>query len=189
MSQREIGPVDVARVLDAAKVKYVLVGAHATNGYTGRPRATVDVDLIVQFPKKASQAIARAFPRLRMKDTPVVIRFIDGDQEAIDLLKPNTSKLWPALMKHALSLVVDGYTVRVPSVEGVLAAKFSAMVSIGRRLADKMIDGGDFIRVVEANPTLDAELLERFGDLVYPGGGKEILKLVADARAGRRLEF
>ena len=27
------------------------------------------------------------------------------------------------------------------------------------------------------------------GELVYPGGGEEILKLVADARAGKRLEF
>lgn len=189
MQNREIGPIDVARVLDAANVKYVLVGAHATNGYTGRPRATVDVDMIVQFPKKASEAIAKAFPHLRMKDTPVVIRFFDDDQEAIDLMKSNTSKLWPALLKHSTLLRVDQYKLRVPTVEGVLAAKFSAMVSIGRRMPDKMIDGGDFIRVCEANDAIDESLLQELGDLVYPGGGKEILKLVADAKAGKRLEF
>jgi hypothetical protein len=31
MTDRDILPVDVARVLDKAKVRYVLVGAHAAN--------------------------------------------------------------------------------------------------------------------------------------------------------------
>src|SRR5437764_14536219 len=94
MQGREIGPVDVAKVLRAAGVRYVIVGAHALNGYTGRPRATVDVDAVVQFPKKAANAIAAAFPTLQMRDTPVVTRFMDGDTEAIDLMKPAGCKLW-----------------------------------------------------------------------------------------------
>src|SRR5438094_5323896 len=89
MQRRDIGPAEVARVLNSAKVKYVLVGAHAANGYLGRPRNTLDVDVVVQFPKKASDAIAKAFPQLKMIDTPVVIRFKtpEGD-EAIDVMKP-----------------------------------------------------------------------------------------------------
>src|SRR6266513_6559427 len=75
MQKRDITPTDVARVLDAAKVRYVLVGAHAANGYLGRPRNTVDVDVIVEFPKKAAQAIAKAFTHLAMVDTPAVTRF------------------------------------------------------------------------------------------------------------------
>ena len=74
MQNRDIGPADVARVLNAAKLKYVLVGAHAANGYLGRPRNTVDVDVIVQFPKKASAVIAKAFAGLTIQDTPVVTR-------------------------------------------------------------------------------------------------------------------
>jgi hypothetical protein len=53
MNDRMIGPADVARVLEKAKLKYVLVGGHAVNGYSGRPRSTVDVGVVVQFPKKA----------------------------------------------------------------------------------------------------------------------------------------
>jgi hypothetical protein len=52
MQKREIGPADVARVLNKAKVRYVLIGGHAANGYLGRPRFTVDVDVVVQYPKK-----------------------------------------------------------------------------------------------------------------------------------------
>src|SRR5205085_9899094 len=118
MQNRPIGPDDVARVLNAAKIKYVIVGAHATNGYTGRPRATVDVDVIVQFPKKAAKAIAAAFPKLQMQDTPVVTRFRDEDNEAIDLMKPTGSLLWPRLLKDAVELKIGRNTLRVPTLEG-----------------------------------------------------------------------
>ena len=189
MHDRPIGPADVARVLKEAGIPYVIVGAHAANGYTGRPRATVDVDVIVRHPKKAARAVAAAFPSLQVQDTPVVTRFKDADHEAIDLMKPAGSKLWTRLIKESRDVVIGGASVRIPVLEGVLAAKFCAMVSPLRRLADKQQDGVDFLRMVEANETVDDNLAEELGELVYAGGGKEILKLIADARAGKRLEF
>src|SRR5438477_9534609 len=104
MAGKEITPQAVARVLREAGVNYVLVGAHATNGYTGRPRATIDVDVVVQFPKKAARAISEAFPQLQMRDTPVVTRFMNGPDEAIDLMKPGTSKLWARLLKETRAI-------------------------------------------------------------------------------------
>jgi hypothetical protein len=71
MQNRPIGPADVARVLKEAGMKYVIVGAHAANGYTGRPRATVSryrrlpdkkqdaVDFIRMI--EANQTIDRAY--------------------------------------------------------------------------------------------------------------------------------
>ena len=63
------------------------------------------------------------------------------------------------------------------------------MTSPARRLLDKQQDGLDFARIVSVNDAIDLGLLESLGELVYAGGGKEILKLVADVRAGKRLEF
>src|SRR5687768_4138050 len=94
MHGKDISPAAVARTLRLAEVRYVLVGAHAANGYTGRPRATVDVDVVVQSPTKAAKAVAAAFPQLQMQPLPHVIRFMDGDTEAIDLIKPVGSRLW-----------------------------------------------------------------------------------------------
>lgn len=185
----EVTPASVARILRLGGVKYVLVGAHATNGYTGRPRATVDVDVIARHPKKAAKAIATAFPNLTMRDTPVVTRFMDGDVEAIDVMKPVASKLWSRLLTESREVRIGNENVRIPVLEGVLAAKLSAMASPHRRQADKLIDGGDFIRIVEANAKINLDLLIELGDLVYAGGGKFIVKLVSDARAGKRLEF
>jgi hypothetical protein len=188
MQGKEISPADVARVLDAAKVTYVLVGAHAANGYTGRPRATVDVDVVVQFPKKAARAIT-SYPHLQIRDTPVVTRFMQGDVEAIDLMKPDSSKLWARLLNESIAVKIDHVYVRIPVLEGVLAAKFAAMMSPHRREPDKLIDGGDFGRMVEANERIDVNLLRELGELVDAGGGDFIAKLASDARAGRRLEF
>ncbi len=189
MHGKDISPADVARVLRKAGVKYVLVGAHAANGYTGRPRTTIDVDVVVQFPKKAAKAIAAAFPRLQMRDTPVVIRFMDGDVEAIDLMKPIGSKLWARLLKETSEVTIEGENIVIPVLEGVMAAKFAAMVSPHRRQGDKLIDGGDFVRIVEANARINLALLTELGELVFAGGGAFVQKLVEDARAGRRLEF
>jgi predicted nucleotidyltransferase len=189
MHGKDIQLADVARVLRTAGLRYVVVGAHAANGYTGRPRMTIDVDVVVQFPKKAAKAVAAAFPDLVMRDTPVVIRFMAGEDEAIDLMKPIGSKLWARLLKETRQIDVNGEPVHIPSLEGVLAAKFAAMASPHRRMLDKQQDGVDFGRIVVANQQIDLPLLEHLGELVYSGGGAAIVQLVADARAGRRLEF
>ena len=48
---------------------------------------------------------------------------------------------------------------------------------------------GYAVRMIEANPQTDLSLLEELGELVFPGGGAFILRLVDDVRAGRGLEF
>ena len=189
MQGRPIGPEDVARVLRLAGVAYVLVGAHAANGYTGRPRATVDVDVVVRHPKRAAAAIAAAFPHLTMQDTPVVIRFKDQTHEAIDLMKASASKLWPELIKRSTEIQMGSERVRVPLVEGVLAAKFASMSSAGRKRVDKQQDGVDFLRVVDANEKIDLGVLHQLGELIFTGGGAEVVALIAQARRGEQLRF
>jgi len=186
---RLIGPDDVARILRNAGIKYVIVGAHAINGYTGRPRATVDVDVIAQHPKKAAKAISAEYPHLDMKDTPVVIRFTDKGDEVIDVMKPNSAPLWPRLLKDAREIKIGRKTMRIPTLEGALAAKFASMRSLLRRVPDRQQHAVDFIRVIEANEEIDLSLLEELGELVYAGGGTDVLKLVAEARAGRTLNI
>jgi hypothetical protein len=42
-----ITPLQVIRVLNAAKVRFMLLGAHGLSGWMGKPRATEDVDVLV----------------------------------------------------------------------------------------------------------------------------------------------
>jgi hypothetical protein len=124
-----------------------------------------------------------------MRDTPVVTRFMDGDTEAIDLMKPAGCKLWPRLLKEARELKIGSESIRVPKLEGVLAAKFTSMTSPWRRPGDRHVDAGDFIRMIEANAKIHMKLLEELGELVYPGGGAQLVKMIADVRAGKTLEI
>ena len=42
-----IAPLDVVRVLNQAKISFVLVGFHGVGSWMDKPRATEDVDFIV----------------------------------------------------------------------------------------------------------------------------------------------
>jgi len=53
---------------------------------------------------------------------------------------------------------------------------------------DRMQDAVDFSRAAKLHRKIDRELLRELGGLVYAGGGDAILKLIEDARAGRRLD-
>jgi hypothetical protein len=189
MHGRDIRPVDVFRVLNAAKLRAVLVGAHAINARSGDPRTTIDVDIIAEKPKRVSDVLRAAFPTLSMEDHPVVIRFKDEKHEAIDVIKPSASALFKRALKQTEHLKIEGVEILIPDLETTIALKFASMVGPARQLPDKYTDARDFILIVKQGKNSKENLLSELGELVYAGGGKEILKLVADARAGRRLEF
>src|SRR4051812_10403250 len=118
MQGQELGPADVARVLNAAGGEFVLVGAYAIAGYNGRPRATVDVDVVASSPKKATAALKAAFPDLQVEDHPVVTRFKRSGEEVIDVIKPASAKLFRRLLNLNRVIKMGGEAVRVPTLEG-----------------------------------------------------------------------
>ena len=99
-----IAPLDVIRVLNRAKISFVLVGFHGVGAWMDKPRATEDVDVIVasRHHKKAIQALRKAFPRLAQEDYPVVTRFRDPETRkvAIDVIKPNQQLFREAVQAH-----------------------------------------------------------------------------------------
>lgn len=189
----KITPVDVARVLEAAQVRYVLVGAHAINAYSGRPRATQDVDVLTDAPRKAAAALGEAYPHLVPRDTPAVINFFDGDKIVLDVIKARPVPLFRKLVRGATRVELDGEMLPVPSIEGVLATKFKSMTSPTRPVGDRLIDAGDFAKVIQAADAMtipvDLDRLCEYGELCYAGGGKHVLEHIADVRAGRMLQL
>jgi hypothetical protein len=92
-------------------------------------------------------------------------------------------------LKLTKSIQLGEIDILVPEQEAMLALKFAAMVMPTRRLEDRYIDARDFLLIAKSIATPDLTKLAELGELVYAGGGRELLKLVDDARAGRRLEF
>src|SRR5947209_20619187 len=74
-----VTPEAVIRVLNQAKVKFILMGTHGIGGWRSEPRATQDVDVLIlkSHHRKAVAAIKKAFPSLAMQDLPAVTRFVD----------------------------------------------------------------------------------------------------------------
>jgi hypothetical protein len=184
-------PLEVVKVLQKAKIPFILAGAHGIFGWMGvnEARPTKDVDVIVaaRYHRKAVQRLIEAFPSLEAVDLEVVTRLrrSGSDDILIDVMKPTA--LYREAFKHTHTVTSGKLSYRVPALEMALAMKFGPMVSGTREDVKKLIDSADFIRMVRANQEIDLELLRRLGDLVYKGGGTEILELVRRVRNGETL--
>jgi hypothetical protein len=186
-----ISPQQVIAILNQAKVPFVLVGAYGLAGWM-EPRATQDVDVVVALRqvKKAVRLLLAAFPKVEAEDVEVVVRLRDPTTEkvVIDVMKP-VQQPYREIFKHTTKVTVKGQEYRVPSLEMALTCKFAPMIRLGRVDAKKYQDAHDFIVMVEQNSDIDLEKLEALGELIYSGGGKEILELVRRVRAGEKLSL
>lgn len=185
-----IPPLDVIRILNAAGVRFMLVGLHGIGGWLRKPRATEDVDVLVaaRSHKKAIQALLAAFPHLKAEDHEVVTRLRDPEtgDVLIDVMKPN-QPLFREAIKHTHPVEAGGQTYNIPTLEAALAMKFAPMISLNRAGRDRLQDAHDFMYIVDNNPDIDLEQLAVFGQLVYNGGGVEIVDKVRQVRAGETL--
>ncbi len=185
-----ITPLQVIRVLNAAKVRFMLLGAHGLSGWMGKPRATEDVDVLVgtRGHKKAVRTLLTAFPHLQAEDNPAVTRLRDPETGTIviDVMKAN-QPLYLDALKHTHTVESGGQRYQVPSLELALATKFAAMISLTRTEKDKFQDAHDFMYILDTNPDIDLVKLHALGQLVHNGGGDEIVEKVRQVWAGERL--
>jgi hypothetical protein len=181
---------EVIGSLNKAGINFVLAGAHGLAGWRQEARATEDVDVIVmaRHQKKAVRALLESFPQLEADDQEVVIRLKDpiANKVRIDVMKTN-QPLFGAAFKNIEKTTIEKQPCKIPSLEMALAMKFAPMVSLMRADYKKYMDAADFIRIVNVNADIDLTKLEELGDLVYPGGGKEVLEKVRQIRAGEKL--
>lgn len=86
--------------------------------------------------------------------------------------------------------VVMGRSYRIPKLEMALVSKFAVMVSPCRDQDKRLIDGGDFVNIVVNNlADIRINKLRRLANLVHQDGGAQILKMIEDIKAGRRIQF
>lgn len=185
-----VAPADIIPVLHESGVRFILMGNYGISGWRSEPRATEDVDFLVRTRdhRKAVRALQNAFPQLQVMDYPVVTRFLDPVTRTplIDLMKPNLPLFKVAFRQTILD--AEGYLI--PNLEFALACKFAAMVSPNRADEKKFLDAADFTSIARKNlPAIRQARLRRLGERVYSGGGAEIIGLVEDIKAGRRIVF
>jgi hypothetical protein len=185
-------PLDVIRLLNRAKIPFVLVGAYGIAGWLNEPRATQDVDVIVptRRVKNAVAILLKAFPHLEAVDVPVVTRLRkrSSDVVAIDIMKP-VQQPYREVFKNKKVITAEKQRYAVPTLEMALAMKFSAMTSLYRAPKEKFQDAHDFIQMAIINPDLDREKLADLASLIYPEGGKDVLAMIDKAQAGEMINL
>jgi hypothetical protein len=191
-------PVDLRRLiqaLSAQKIRFVLTGAQAIGGWTGRPRATKDVDILVKPGRnltRAVKAVRELYPQLEVREfAGVWAFFVPGEKDSvIDITYPHRPDLAETLA-HPVWVEDRGLRYRIPALEAALANKYGAMLTPTRNLEKRGQDVVDFRLMVkhsldEGQQAIDLERLAVLGEKVWPGGGgEEILRLVEQVKAGR----
>lgn len=197
-------PVDlrvVLQTLTSKKIPFVLTGAHGIGGWTGRPRSTKDIDILVKGGRnhaRAVKAIKELYPELETKDHGGVIAFyVPGDIDSVidvtfplrdDQIETLSNPTWTE--NEAM-----GLRYRVPSLEEALANKYGAMLTPARASRKRRQDIIDFEYMVQhsmdkGRKPIDLDRLEVLGNKVWPGGGgKEILRLVDEVKAGKAINL
>jgi hypothetical protein len=187
-----ITPSAVIPVLNAAGVRFMLVGAHGIGGWMNAPRTTEDVDIVVgvRGDKKAVRVLLAAFPTLEADEHDIVtrLRHRDTKKVMIDVIKPH-EPLFRAAFKHTHAVKAYGESFSIPSLEFALAMKFASMIGPNRIYEKKLLDAHDFILMVKSNPEIAMDILAELGQLVYNGGAAEIVEKVRQVRAGERMKI
>jgi hypothetical protein len=198
MKKEESAKIDLHRILRALsgkRIPFVLTGAHAIGTWTGQPRATHDVDILVKIGRnhaRAVKAIRELYPHLEVRILPGVTAFlVPGEtRSAIDISYPHRADIVETLAS-AVWAEDHGLRYRIPDLEAAVANKYGAMLTLGRDPGKRLQDAADFTKMVQysfekGQRPLDLTRLCDLGEKVWPGGGgDEILGLVEQVKRGK----
>ena len=187
-----VNPLEVAAIFEKEKMAYVLIGGHMLSYYTGTARATVDVDFIIRGAdfSRASAAIDKAYKQFKQNDRVYHVTYDSNqpnikDPERIDLVRDNFPLFREVVQSYSVTIRSGEQTIKIPTPEAAIALKFAASISPNRGDENKPVDNADLLRLVRAKPNLNIKALTKLGDLVYSGGGKELVSIVSDIQAGK----
>lgn len=126
--------IEVCRHLQAAGVRYILVGGHAVR-LNGIVRATEDVDLLVPFDTDNGAKLVNGLGFLesareidpawfsREANEPDIQNIRVADRILIDILFAANGETYESLQPHVRVMEVDGVRIPVLDIEGLLKAK------------------------------------------------------------------
>ena len=184
----------VLQFLRAKKIPFILTGTYGIAAWTGRPRATRDVNILTRAGRNHSRAantLRTEFPSLETRQVAEGIDFfLPGKKERlIDVAYPHRRDLAETL-ETSLWVQDGGLRYRVPTLEAALANKYGAMLTSSREFVQRMQDLVDFCYMVrhsldDGRQPIHLKKLKALGEKVKPGGGNEVLRFVQEAQSDK----
>jgi hypothetical protein len=185
----DIPPLEVAKILNRMKVFHVFVGGVIVGCWTGDPRATEDVDLILGKGapvRKIVAAIVKIRKDLKSTIYPSVIRFAGksptGQRNLIDLIRPYDG-VYSHAEEYFVDITVQGIPVRIPTPEMLVVMKYAAATSLTRAPLKQAQDMIDLKTVVLAQTTLDLVIVRRLANFIGPTLGAKLIRLIKRTRS------
>jgi hypothetical protein len=195
MDQRAAMLGVLLEVLAEVGAEHCLIGGIAV-GYHSRPRATIDVDMLI--PARSSMRIAQALERrgyVVSKDQGMLRVYppggVPGKDEAIaDLVEREANPTLREAARASEQAVVLGHPVRLVQRGALVALKFQAAVSPTRRIDDRYIDVGDIGRILRTKFDASDEIVAlAIADTIYTGARDDLSRMIDDLRNNRPVKL
>jgi hypothetical protein len=106
-------------------------------------------------------------------------------------IMPHAHSADSSKLARPMKVEEDRSSFRIPVLETAVANKYGASLTADRDAGERAQDVVDFCWMVkhsedESRDPIDLDRLAALGELVWPGGGgEEIVRLVAEANAGK----
>ena len=170
-------------VLSATGSDHVLIGGLAV-GYHGRPRATLDVDLLIPGKKLALVREALEAKGYEVKAFPGMIRtYRAGDasgESLADIVSREANPTLREAARHSEPATLFGQPVNVIRRGALVALKFHAVVSPDRKLADRYQDIADIGHVIAKRFDVEDRRIAGAVAATIDGNAREKLERMID---------
>lgn len=152
------GTNDVMRLVDCLEqtdIPWCAIGGVAVNHWADEPMVTQDFDFVVataDIARTASALKAAGFSQKRFEWS------INFRGKSKVLMQLSTEKFYREFPSRAVPADVHGILLRVASLDDTLRGKIKAWSDPDRRQSKRIKDLADIARLVEAHPSLRAQL-------------------------------
>ena len=172
--------VGVSKILTQSGIRSVMIGGLVVGCHSGRPRATQDIDVIVdvhEVPRKVIDQLGSLVGSKKLERHPSFISFMKktalGDREVLDVITSKAGS-YGMVFDNCVKLSIAGNDIFIPSAEMMVVLKYTAAVNPIRQKAKQAQDWADIYAILDANPKISVYTVSYLADLVVPGWGEDL---------------
>ncbi len=180
--------VGVSNVFTNAGIRSVMVGGLVVGCHSGRPRATQDIDVIVdvlEIPKIVIEQLGALVGSRKLERHPSFISFMKktvvGDREVLDIITSKAGS-YGMVFDNCIKLNISGNDVYIPSAEMMVVLKYTAAINPIRQKAKQAQDWADIYAILDANAKISVYSVSYLADMVVPGWGEDLANKIKSHR-------
>jgi len=169
--------------INKANIPCVVIGGIVVGCHTGRPRATQDLDLIVDHePGKAVlNRIGKIVGAEKVEKYDSFLSFVVdspiGSREIVDLITSKAGS-YGMVFDNYLEIMISGVSIKIPTVEMMIVLKHTAAVNPIRTKSKQAQDWADIFAMLDVNKKINVQAVIRMANSVVPGFGDDLKRAI-----------